>query len=138
MQAPIDVLLDWIYNSRTGAVVNIPKPVAAAQLRSGLGWHGPFDTKAEALAWYEANKARNPGWKAPTGVAGVIGNAPDAIGSQASAAASGVLGLSDEEIRSWLIRISEIMLGVVLIGVGLAKLTGTTNAIAKLVKARIP
>lgn len=137
MQVPLD-LFDWMYNSRTGAVMNFPKGYGYIELKAGLGWHGPFDSKAKALAYYEANKAGNPGWKAPTDAAGVIANAPDAIVSQAGAAATGALGLSDEELRSWLIRISEIMLGIVLVAVGLAKLTGTTNAIASLVKARIP
>lgn len=137
MQVPLD-LFDWLYNSRTGAVMNFPKGYGYIELKAGLGWHGPFESKEEALAFYERNKAKNPGWKAPTGVAGNLANLPDAVGSQSSAAVGGALGLTDEEIRSWLIRISEIMLGIVLVGVGLAKLTGTTNAIAKLVKARIP
>ena len=136
-EIPLDVL-DWIYNSRTGAVVNLPKPAAYAQLKSGLGWHGPFANKAEALRFYENNKASNPGWKAPTGAAGNLANLPDALGSQAAAAATGALGLSNEELGAWFIRIGEVLLGIVLIGVGLAKLTGTTNAIASIVKARIP
>jgi hypothetical protein len=132
---------DWIYNSRTGAVVQLPVPLAAIELRAGIGWHGPFDTEAKALAFYEANKAKNTGWKPPSGALQNIINVPDAARSQTDAAAEGVkdaVGLSDEEIRSWFIRIGEVLLGVVLIGVGVAKLTGTTNAVAKLVKARIP
>lgn len=137
--------MDWIYNSRTGAVQQLPSPVATALLSTGTGWHGPFDTREEALAFYVNGKAANPGWREPTGVTGNIGNIPGAIVQQNEAAitgaASGIaggLGLSDEEIRSWLIRIGEILLGIVLIAVGVAKLTGTTNAIASIVKARIP
>jgi hypothetical protein len=33
-------------------------------------------------------------------------------------------------LGNWILRIGEILLGVVLIGVGVAKLTGTTNAVA--------
>lgn len=46
-------------------------------------------------------------------------------------------GLTNQDIQSWMIRIGEILLGIVLVGVGIAKLTGTTNAIAGLVKAKI-
>jgi hypothetical protein len=37
-------------------------------------------------------------------------------------------------LQSWLIRIGEILLGLVLIGVSLAKLTGTSNVISKALK----
>jgi hypothetical protein len=51
-------------------------------------------------------------------------------------------GLSDffgrlTEANTWL-RAGEIAIGIVLIGIGVAKLTGTTNLVAKAVKARIP
>lgn len=37
----------------------------------------------------------------------------------------------------WL-RVSEVLLGIVLIGVGLARITGTQNVVSQVVKARIP
>ncbi len=37
-------------------------------------------------------------------------------------------------LEQWILRIGEIILGVVLIGVGLAKLTGTTNVVSKVLK----
>ena len=132
---------DFIYNSRTGAVQQYPSPIAAASVKSGTGWHGPFKTEADAVAFYERNKTANPDWKAPTDFLGNLGNVPGAVGSQVDAATEGVkgiFGLSDDDIRSWLIRIGEIVLGIVLVAVGVAKLTGTTNAIAGVVKARIP
>lgn len=40
-------------------------------------------------------------------------------------------------LGTWFIRIGEIVLGIVLIGVGIARITGAQNAISKVVKARI-
>lgn len=37
-----------------------------------------------------------------------------------------------------LLRVGEVLLGIVLVGVGIAKLTGTTNLVAAAVKAKIP
>lgn len=117
---------DWIYNSNTGAVNELPTPAAALLLRSGTGWHGPFDNKQRALDFYESNKAANPGWAAPAGIPDQIGNVVEA--------ANPLNMIGGIDIGSWLIRIGEIILGIVLIGVGVAKLTGATNAVAKLVK----
>jgi len=132
---------DFIYNSHTGAVQQYPSPIASAVIKSGLGWHGPFKTEQDAVAFYERNKAAHPDSKAPTDTLGNIKNIPDAVTSQTNAATNGVkkiFGLSDDDIRSWFIRIGEVILGIVLVAVGMAKLTGTTNAIAGIVKARIP
>lgn len=128
--------MDWIYNSRTGAVITLPSLIALAQLKAGIGWHGPFDSKEAAIAYYNANKAGNTGWVAPTSLTGTVGNIPEAVAGTADAAQN-TLGLSDADIRSWMIRIGEILLGIVLVGVGIAKLTGTTNAVAGLVKAKL-
>lgn len=40
-------------------------------------------------------------------------------------------------LETWVLRIGEILLGVVLIGVGIAKLTGTENAISKIAKTGV-
>jgi hypothetical protein len=130
----------WIYNSRTGTVVLNALPFAQLSLKSGLGWHGPFDNKEAAVKYYNDNKAKNPGWIAPTGFfdsVGNVGNIATGTGEAIDNTIQNKLGLSDENIRSWLIRIGEILLGIVLVGVGIAKLTGTTNAVAGLVKAKI-
>lgn len=125
----------WYYNSSSGSVGNWEEFTVWPALHAGIGWHGPFDTKQAALDYYKNNKAKNPGWKAPTdSTLEQFGNAagvPDAL--------SGVLGggLSDASIRSWMIRIGEILLGVVLVGVGVAKLTGAGNVVSQVVKAKI-
>jgi len=133
-------ILVWLYNSRTGTIIQNVKPLAEISLKSGLGWHGPFDTKEAAQKYYNDNKAKNSGWTAPTSFVdslGNIGKLATETGPAIDNAIQNKLGLSDENIRSWLIRIGEILLGVVLVGVGVAKLTGTTNAVSKIVKARI-
>lgn len=128
--------LDWYYNSNTGFVVMLPKVVGEAELHSGLGWHGPFDTQADAFAYYDRNHAGNPGWKAPsTSGTDALNNAGDAAATVANNVAQAPFhGLN---LETWFLRIGEVLLGIVLIGVGLAKLTGTSNAIAKLAKVAI-
>lgn len=133
-------LLEWIYNSRSGFLVEMPSPAAYLELKSGLGWHGPFKSKDDALAYYNKNKSTNPGWQAPsTSIGDAIGNSGKALNDSGEAVVKGVGlgGLTNEAITSWFIRIGEVLLGIVLLGVGVAKLTGTTNAVAKFVKAKI-
>lgn len=125
----------WYYNSRSGAVQHKAENVMWLDLHAGEGWHGPFDTNQAALDYYTQNKANNPGWKAPSGLLENITNATG-VTSATDTIKSG-LGLNDTNIRSWLIRIGEIVLGIVLIGIGMAKLTGTTNVIAKAAKASL-
>jgi hypothetical protein len=129
--------MDWIYNSRTGTVMQVPSPIALAELKSGLGWHGPFKSKEKALAFYTANKSKNPGWKEPTGYLASLGNVPGAAVDTVGSAIVDKAGFSSENINAWLIRIGEILLGIVLIGVGIAKLTGNSNTVSKLVKAQV-
>lgn len=125
----------WYYNSSSGSVGQWEEFTVWPALHAGVGWHGPFDTKAAALAYYNTNKAKNPGWKAPTdSTLAQVGNASGATDAIVGAVGG---GLDNAGITSWLVRIGEILLGVVLVGVGLAKLTGTTNVIASAVKAKI-
>jgi len=125
----------WYYNSNTGNIIQEDENnyLFQVSLHSGLGWHGPFNTEQDAINYYNTNKDKNPGWSQPTSsLLGKIGNA-----TGVSTAISNTLGLSDNSIRSWLIRLGEISLGIVLVAVGVAKLTGTTNAVTKVVKAKI-
>ena len=123
---------DWYYNSINGkiaqdGIVPIPHPAA-------LGWHGPFATKQAAIDFYNANKANNQTWQVPTD------SNVTALTNTPNAAAAGIttgLGLSNENITAWMVRIGEILLGIVLVGVGIAKLSGTTNVIASAVKAKL-
>jgi hypothetical protein len=128
----------WYYNSNSGVVAQYNTVTEWPALHSGTGWHGPFNAKQDALNYYTTNQAKNPGWKAPTdSLTTGLGNAVATGTSNVTSGITSGLGLNDDEIRSWLVRIGEILLGVVLVAVGVAKLTGTTNVVASAVKARI-
>jgi hypothetical protein len=126
--------MSYWYNSNTGVINNFPTDSITAHL--GLGWHGPFNSIQDAKNYYEANKAKNPGWKAPFDATGIAG-AGQALGNGIDTATEDVLkaGGMNLDLNNWLIRIGEIVLGVVLVGVGIAKLTGASNVISKAVKA---
>jgi len=128
-------IFNWNYNSNTGAVQQIPAPQAAILRSLGLGWHGPFNSKEEALAFYNNGKAANPGWKAPAGIFDTIPNAIDSAGDKAAAITDPLGRLN---LGGWFIRIGEILLGIVLIGVGIARLTGIQNVVSKVAKVAIP
>lgn len=124
----------WFYNSTTGLVRSesdawYNKP--GDFVESGFGWHGPFKSEALAEAYYTQNKTKNPNWTAPTTS---IGSGASNLVSKAAQAAT---GMSSQNLQSWFIRIGEIVLGIVLVAVGMAKLTGTTNLVANAVKAKI-
>lgn len=123
------MMFKWIYNSHTGAVNQVPTPQAILLTKSGLGWHGPFDSKQATLDFYERNKAANPGWKAPTGIPGQVENIIEPVNP------ANILG--DIDLGSWFIRIGEIVLGIVLIGIGVAKLSGVQNIVAKAAKVAL-
>lgn len=128
-------ITDWNYNHLTGAVMDLLSVQSAILRASGTGWHGPFATKEEALAFYLSHKDAHPDWKEPTGL---VGNLKNAAGIPAQVAQGVTDPLGRLNLGGWVIRIAEIMLGVVLIGVGIAKLTGATNAIAKIAKVAVP
>jgi len=120
----------WFYNSVSGAVIS--EPAIGDTIQAHLpGWHGPFSSKQAALDYYASNSAANPGWKAPTGFAGNVGNT---VGAAASAAGGSVLdvlkGLTAREL--W-VRIAEGALGIALILVAVAEL-GKGTAIGKAAK----
>lgn len=126
-----DIVL-WMYNSNTGAIGPFLAPQTIFLLHSGLGWHGTFGSKDEALAYYNANKDKNPGWKAPTQDAGTaISNAGSTAVNDATQAITGQ-SFKNLNLQVWFLRIGEIILGVILIGVGVAKLTGVGNVVTKL------
>lgn len=149
---------DWYYNSYLGEITEMIGPWAALVVHSGIGWHGPFANHDAAVAYYNDNKAANPGWKAPVsdlnaiGIAGnAAGSAGNVIGSAGSAIGGAVqsivnapgkaiqdaLGPLQADAKIWAMRISEIVLGIVLIAVGLAHLSGGSGAIAQQLKKGI-
>lgn len=127
----------WYYNDDSGRIGEEEEVIMWPQLKLGLGWHGPFDSKQATLDYYTRMKPTHKDWKAPTeDLSTATGN----LAQDSAEATADILGFGGGTInvQNWFIRIGEILLGIVLIGVGVAKLTGTTNAISSLVKARIP
>lgn len=80
-----------------------------------------------------------------TDVAGALGTAigqtGTILGQTPGAAAKGAENAFEKlggfNLSSWFLRIGEILLGIVLVGVGVARITGVQNAVSKVVKARL-
>ena len=129
----------WYYNSDTGAVQQQNQAIAWLDLHAGLGWHGPFATKQAALDFYNQGHAANPGWKAPAGLGANITNALKTAAGNATGQAgpvnlpnplTGVNAIGDffgrlTEASTW-IRVAEVIAGIGLIIIGLAKLAAGT------------
>lgn len=106
----------WFVNVATGTIQRQSNPVLAAGLASS-GWIG-FPTHAQAKAYANkgpAGQIKSVGQSAFSGI--------NAVGDFANKLTQG---------NTWL-RIAEGLLGIVLIGVALAKLTGVDNAVNKAV-----
>jgi len=129
------VLMSWYYNDVTGEVFQETGVAAIAEnvnikIGSASGWlfgdktYGPYPTQAQA----QAQKNAHP----PTGIASKIHSAL----SGATTAATGVgdfLGRLTQA-STW-IRVGEVLLGLALIIVGLAKLTTAVPAATKIASA---
>lgn len=85
-------------------------------------------------------------WVVGGGIASGLGTATTATGNFVQQSASGVTKGAQQiyndiigrfNIGSWFLRIGEILLGLVLIGVGVARITGAQNVISKLAKVKI-
>lgn len=66
----------------------------------------------------------NPNPASAVGLGGAVGTGVDQIGSFLTG--------------NWILRIGEILLGIVLVGVGIARITGAQNAISNIVKTKMP
>lgn len=132
---------DYYYNSDSGAIDDQSGFLKWFNDNTGitdfnkkyLAWHGPFASKEEAFKYYQDNKAAHPEWHEPTdSLWQTFKNTTGNLGGSVADA----LGISGGQINfnNWFIRVGEIILGIVLIGVGVAKLTGTANAISRIAK----
>jgi hypothetical protein len=121
---------DYYVNAVTHTIQRQSNPLYAASLRA-TGWLGPYDwATAQGVASGLKSVTPNPVTGMPTGP-GITANPV-----QAAQEAKGLFhGLS---LPNLFLRIGEVVLGVVLVGVGVAKLTGATNLISSAVKAKIP
>lgn len=127
----------WYYNSDTGSIAL--RPVWDPLNHAGVGWHGPFDTEQQAIDFYVQGKASNPGWHEPTSSlwqqlknsisSNPVEKAKDNAANKLSELnpLNKLNSITEKDIKPWAIRISEILLGLILIGVGLAKLTGQSS-----------
>jgi hypothetical protein len=114
----------WFYNEFSGVLNRVPTALEAPYRIPGTGWRelkiGYNSSRNQAVI--DAKK-EYPGSASPGG--SLAGNA-------AHDAAKDIFhGLNLSEI---LRRIAEILLGLVLLGVGIARMTGAENAISKAAK----
>lgn len=120
------------------------------------GVPGGSNLGSQWKAWYAKNHPLNPTatltdfenafivlWEDATlGLdlqTGIVGGA-NAIGTSVNAIPKGLAGFNvfhGLDLTQVLLQVGEVLLGIVLIAVGVAKLTGTTNLVASAVKARI-
>lgn len=135
----------WYYNSTTGAVNNEPDWLVWPELHMGMGWHGPFATEQDLANFYNKNKPKNPGWKAPSGIVSNIINSSENWMSNGSFNKSpiglsnpltGVNAIGDFANRltkasTWE-RVGEVLLGVILISIGVAHLTNAVPVATKI------
>jgi hypothetical protein len=116
--------MPWFYNNYSGELKQESGPAALAYeaaLHTGTGWH-EYSTQAQAVAAAKAN-----GWPAPTssfggGLGNAVGGGVEQLGAKAaSQLGSTVLGpLFQANIWE---RAGEVLLGLVLIAIGVARLT---------------
>jgi hypothetical protein len=107
---------------------------------TGTSWQvdaGPFSTQQQAQQW--APHALSVGDWVTAGIAGVMEGAGGATPTAAVGTGSAVAdALGGFNISAWFLRIGEILLGIVLVGVGIARITGAQNAISNIVKTKMP
>lgn len=137
--------------TQTGSIVppgtrTISTSIGSAAYNAWLGngsynglqvFTGPFNTQQEAT---QDITSKHPGPGSFIGVvSGILigaGNEnPNAAINNAQTAQNILGGFN---LSSWFMRIGEILLGLVLLGVGLARLTHAQNTISQIVKTRLP
>lgn len=118
----------WYYDSNAKKARQLTG-TQAAQVNANLGYHavtGPYATEALANSEGPAGAFPNPATN-PAVDAGV-----NAAGSILDQVTTGFLGILENKAL-WL-RVGEVLLGIVLVGVGLAKITHAGNIVSKAVK----
>jgi hypothetical protein len=105
-----------------GKFIVVSGTAAAIKAKYGIAARGPYPTQAAAQAAANTTGGGFPG-----------ANIPGNPGSAIKLGLSNLVGNYD--LGHILLYVGEFLLGVVLIGVGLAKITGTDNIINKAAKA---
>jgi len=132
---------DWFYNSNDGSIIEEPSWLSWGQTTVanffGQDWHGPFPSKQAAISYYTSNSAKNPGWKAPTGVAGNLVN-EGANAAGAASALTGINAIGDAFQRltqaSFWERAGQVVLGLILIAMGVAHITHAVPIATKIAR----
>lgn len=82
------------------------------------------------------------GLEAAGAIGTTIGQTGTTLGQLPGAAAKGAANAIDTlggfNLSGWFLRIGEILLGLVLVGVGVARITGAQNVISNIVKTKLP
>lgn len=138
-----------------GGGLAVPKIIQAAiQPKAGgdVEWvYGPYATKADATA--DLNQPGGPSWSGSAPKPGQPSKHPGVISARSglqdnssvnpqTSSADPLSAIGDffsrlTQANTWL-RAGEVLLGIILLGVAVARMTGTQNAISKVVKARLP
>jgi len=143
----------------TTLVLNMPIPVGASQSFQGelqaaiadLNKKGHHELAVQLRAYALQMHAQHPELTfqqivqafLATDLAGAlgttIGQTGTILGQTPVAAAKGAENVFHGlNLSSWFLRIGEILLGIVLVGVGVARITGAQNAVSKIVKTKLP
>lgn len=133
----------WFYNSHNGLVQFVSGVqffTEEGNLHLGLGLHGPFPSQADAENFAAAIKGVAPDNN--KNAATQLRQEAQGLGSTAingSGSPSGGVSLTSliTQPSTW-VRVVEVALGIILLAIGVARMTGTQNTISQLVKARIP
>lgn len=107
-----------------------------------LSWYATAHAQSPSLTPYNASVV----WLAGTGVGNAVGASVGATGAATNQTATGTVNglnqfskdvLGGFNLGGWFMRIGEILLGLVLIGVGVARITGVQNIVSAAVKTKI-
>ena len=139
----------WWYNTESGALTSAGSVQTFLQqvqggIGLGAGWHQlpipATDTEAQAAA--EARKLYPTGTAPTTSVATQVSNA---VSQEATGSATGLAGLqqvgtffADLGSKNLWIRASKVIIGGALVLIGLAHITGASNAVAATARKALP
>lgn len=114
MSLPWDIV--WFYNSISGAVFSQPA-LGDTIAAHAPGDHGPFSSKAQALNFYALNKAHQPGWAAPSGLAKNVENTATGAANDAVQGVAGTLINFIKQGSIWE-RGAEVIVGILILYIG--------------------
>jgi len=125
--APVDFTA-WLYNSNTGTIMVGDPVTMSIILKTGNAWHGIFHNRDDVTAYYNANKAAHPQWKAPTS------NIIDQAGNTIDTAQAKAQQVVDSATSAWTAAINtavKLVPRVLEAAVGIVLLAIAANAILK-------